>query len=123
MKGKKQTNPFHTVSLINEIRKCVSIFKNLKLTGVICPNSLILLKVATYGASVSSGLSVADPKYFLPAALATRASPALDVPVGKAPDDVDVVLAVVVALDVVFVLDAVVPEPEPYVSFKATVSD
>ena len=51
--------------------------------------------------SVSSGLSVALPKYFLPAALATSARPALDVPVGKAtddvavPDDVDVDVAVV----------------------------
>ena len=30
--------------------------------GVICPNSLVLLKSARYWASVSSGLSVAEPK-------------------------------------------------------------
>lgn len=32
------------------------------LPGVICPNSDVLLRIATYGASVSSGLSVAEPK-------------------------------------------------------------
>ena len=40
--------------------------------------------------SVSSGLSVAVPKYFLPAALATLKSPALEVPlVVDSEDSVD----------------------------------
>jgi hypothetical protein len=54
--------------------------------------SLILLSWATYAVSVSSGLSVADPKYFFPAALATTARPALEVAVGPGAAVVDVVV-------------------------------
>jgi len=39
----------------------------------------MLLSPATYAVSVSSGLSVAEPKYFLPAALAATARPTVEV--------------------------------------------
>lgn len=50
--------------------------------------SLILLRPETYAVSVSSGLSVADPKYFFPAAIATTERPAFDVAVGAGDDPV-----------------------------------
>ncbi len=43
--------------------------------GVICPNSLLSLRIATYGASLSSPLSVADPKYSFPLDFATTSKP------------------------------------------------
>ena len=42
--------------------------------GVICPNSDELLRTATYAVSVSSGLSVAEPKYSFPADFAMEFS-------------------------------------------------
>lgn len=54
---------------------------------------------------MSSGLSVAEPKYFLPAAFAATARPAVDVDVGI----VDVLAGVVVRAGVVVVLGEAVP--------------
>ena len=47
----------------------------MELAGVICPNSALLSRMAVYAASESSPLSVAVPKYFLPAAWARELSP------------------------------------------------
>lgn len=74
--------------------------------------SLVLLNCATYGASVSSGLSVAEPKYFLPAAAAMIASP---VPLGLVEVEVgEAVELTVVVFDGVAVVDTTVVEPELY---------
>lgn len=43
--------------------------------GVIWPNSLLSLRMATYGASLSSPLSVADPKYSFPLDFAMTSNP------------------------------------------------
>lgn len=54
---------------------------------------MVELRIATYGASVSSGLSVADPKYFFPAALAAIFRPVevdMEDDVDDVVDDVDV---------------------------------
>ena len=41
------------------------------LPGVICPKFAVLFRIATYWVSVNSPLSVAEPKYFSPFALAS----------------------------------------------------
>ena len=46
--------------------------------GVIWPNSLVFCKPATYAESDSSGLSVALPKYSLPACFASVCRPAVE---------------------------------------------
>lgn len=51
--------------------------------GVICPKYASWSRIATYSALGSSGLSVALPKYNLPAALATVSVNAVDVAVGN----------------------------------------
>ena len=43
--------------------------------GVICPNSLLLSRIAVYAVSVSSLLSVAVPKYFFPMPCASEFRP------------------------------------------------
>lgn len=75
--------------------------------------SLRLLSCATYAVSLSSGLSVAEPKYVFPAAAAITASP---VPLGLVEVEVgEAVELMVVVFDVVVegtaVLDATVDEP------------
>lgn len=52
--------------------------------GVIWPNCAVLLRSARYGASVSSPLSVAEPKYSFPAALAATSRPMVEVAVAVA---------------------------------------
>lgn len=47
--------------------------------GVIWPNIVLSSRIAVYAVSVSSGLSVAVPKYSFPAAFATVCSLAVDV--------------------------------------------
>lgn len=53
--------------------------------GVICPKYAAWSRIAVYAVSVSSGLSVALPKYNFPAALATVLVNAVEVPMGKPP--------------------------------------
>jgi hypothetical protein len=60
-------------------------------------NSLVFPSKATYDASLNSGLSVAEPKYNLPAALATWAKPVMYVP--EVADEVVVVGGVVLAVE------------------------
>lgn len=73
----------------------------------------MLLNCATYGALLNSGLSVAEPKYVLPAAAAITANPVplglVDVDVGEAVELMVVVFDVVV--EGTLVLDATVVEP------------
>jgi hypothetical protein len=61
-------------------------------------NSFVFPSRATYDASLNSGLSVAEPKYNFPAAFATWAKPAVDVPEGADVDEVAVV-GVVLAVE------------------------
>lgn len=68
-------------------------------TGVIWLNSFVSPSRATYGASLNSGLSVAEPKYNFPAAFATRAKPAVDVPEGADADEAAVVGGVSLAVE------------------------
>lgn len=49
---------------------------------------MLSLKIETYAVSVSSGLSVAEPKYSFPAAFATVFSFAVEVAPGRPPDNV-----------------------------------
>ena len=62
-------------------------------------NSFVLPSRATYDASSNSGLSVAEPKYNFPAAFATWAKPAVDVPESADVDEVAVVGGVVLAVE------------------------
>lgn len=64
------TYPFHTVCLEYPMILSVSVKEGEKRTGVIWLKSLVLLSWATYAESDNSGLSVAVPKYFFPAATA-----------------------------------------------------
>lgn len=58
--------------------------------GVICPKYVLSLRIARYAASVNSGLSVAEPKYFFPAVCATVLDFAVEVEVGRAAVEVPV---------------------------------
>lgn len=62
-------------------------------------NSFVFPSNATYGASLNSGLSVAEPKYNLPAAFATWAKPVVDVPERADIDEVAVVGGVILAVE------------------------
>lgn len=65
--------------------------------GVITPNSLLFFRMVVYAASLSSPLSVADPKYVFPLATARVLRPGLELALA-AVEVVDEATAVVVAV-------------------------